>query len=314
MTQNIDLNNVVAVATANNNVEVKEEKNMMVLGINAEELKEMKVKKLRTVAQQAGIARYSKMKKDELIAALTPMCDATKKVEIVAAYPVNPLDDPEVMAMDVSDEALMAPVVEETVTENTKVEEKKEEVDMGNFAKLMKAISKEVMFQTLPSANGKLIIKVDQDKKVILKKFSLFYRATEVDAGEYLLVVGKKLWGVVAKCIGDLYGEKNKTSENIQETLDKMAEFDLLTKATAERTYVTLTPSTMTKDEKDQLNALWSKGCIKVENLKDGRKKVTCDINGTINEEGKAVLNQLYPNWVYKATSKQLNNMLKLCK
>ena len=64
-------------------VEVKEEKNMITLAVNVEELKGYKVDMLRLAAKAEGIKGYSKMKKAELVEALAPYCDPSKKVEIV---------------------------------------------------------------------------------------------------------------------------------------------------------------------------------------------------------------------------------------
>lgn len=64
-------------------VEAKEEKNMITLAVNVEELKGYKVDMLRLAAKAEGIKGYSKMKKAELVEALAPYCDPSKKVEIV---------------------------------------------------------------------------------------------------------------------------------------------------------------------------------------------------------------------------------------
>ena len=64
-------------------VEVKEEKNMITLAVNVEELKGYKVDMLRLAAKAEGIKGYSKMKKADLVEALAPYCDPSKKVEIV---------------------------------------------------------------------------------------------------------------------------------------------------------------------------------------------------------------------------------------
>lgn len=318
MKNNTTINNVTVNASANNVVVNKEDKDMMNLACTVEELKGMKRDVLRTAAQCLGIKGYSHMKKAELVEALAPFCKPELKVEVAevettapvvptvgVGYTINPLDDPEVTNLDVSDEALLQPVVET-------VEEKKEVVTMNNeygkFEKLMKAVAKEIMFQTLPSKNGQLVVQKNEKGELVLLKFALFYRATKsVDCKDYM-VVGKRLWGVIAKVIGELYGEKNKTSDYIQQTLDKMVEFNMITKVASERTYAVLNPATMNQDEKDQLNDLWRTKDIKTEKVED-KIKVTA-----LTDNGKAVLNQLYPNYSYRATSAQMNKLYILSK
>lgn len=80
-TINNAINNTVSVNVTP--VEVKEEKNMITLAVNVEELKGYKVDMLRLAAKAEGIKGYSKMKKAELVEALAPYCDPSKKVEIV---------------------------------------------------------------------------------------------------------------------------------------------------------------------------------------------------------------------------------------
>jgi len=93
-------------------VEVKEEKNMITLAVNVEELKGYKVDMLRLAAKAEGIKGYSKMKKAELVEALTPYCDPSKKVEIIEKTEAEVIMD-----------AMASAPVEETV-----VKEEKEEV------------------------------------------------------------------------------------------------------------------------------------------------------------------------------------------
>lgn len=95
-------------------VEVKEEKNMITLAVNVEELKGYKVDMLRLAAKAEGIKGYSKMKKAELVEALAPYCDPSKKVEIVE----------KTEAEVIMDTMASAPV------EVTVVKEEKEEIEM----------------------------------------------------------------------------------------------------------------------------------------------------------------------------------------
>ena len=95
-------------------VEVKEEKNMITLAVNVEELKGYKVDMLRLAAKAEGIKGYSKMKKAELVEALAPYCDPSKKVEIVEKTEAEVIMD-----------AMASAPVEVTV-----VKEEKEETEM----------------------------------------------------------------------------------------------------------------------------------------------------------------------------------------
>lgn len=88
-------NNTISVNVAPINatvVENKEDKNMTtttngymgtVIGMAVEELNGLTVKILKASAQLLEIKGYSKMKKAELIEAIAPYCDPTKKVEII---------------------------------------------------------------------------------------------------------------------------------------------------------------------------------------------------------------------------------------
>lgn len=183
-------------------------------------------------------------------------------------------------------------------TEEEPVVEAQKEISMGTYEKLLKTVAKEIINQTLVMKNGKLVI----------RDYALFYKATKTDSQNYL-VVGKRLWGVVSKAITDLYGEKFKTKENIQKTLDKMVEFNLITLVENERNFVLLTPSDLSQDEKDQLNDAWRKKLVTTEKGKDGRVKVSA-----ANEAGKTFLNQMYPCWTYQATAAQMNYMFNLSK
>lgn len=285
-------NNTNATVNATVNTTTMEEKNMM--NITIEELVGMKRDELRKVAKEYSIKRYSKMTKDELLSVLSLYFKAP-----TSGYAINPLDDPEVQALDVSDEALLDAVVEPVVPV---VEEKKEETIMvvknDAYEKLMKVIAKEIIAQTLTTKNGKLVV----------RDYALFYKPTKVECADYM-VMGKRLWGVVSSVIAKVYGEQNKTKENIDKTLEQMIAWGMITKVATERTYATLNPADMTQDEKDQLNNAWRNKQIKTEKTKDGKVKVTA-----INENGKTLLNQLYPSWTYSATAEQMNNTYKLSK
>jgi hypothetical protein len=293
-----DNKNMMNNTVADNNTNNKEDNTMMNIAMAVEELKNMKRDELRVVAQTVGIKGYSRMKKDDLVQALTSFCKPELKVEVVevettapvvppvgVGYTINPLDDPEVQALDVSDNALMAPTTEI----------KKEVVTMNND--LMKEVAKEIMAQTLAK---------DKNGKWVLQKYALFYKATKTDVTDYM-VVGKRLWGVVSKVIGAVEGEDKKTSDRIKEVIDQMESLGMITKVAADRTYAVLNPDDMSQDEKDQLNNLWRTNDIKTEKVEGGKVKATA-----VTANGKEVLNQLYPTYSYRATADQMNAMFRL--
>jgi hypothetical protein len=82
-----------------------------VIGMAVEDLKKLSLKDLKASAQVIDLKGRSKMNKAELIEALTPYCDPTKKVEIIEKTEVEAILD-----------AMATPV------ETTVVEERKEEV------------------------------------------------------------------------------------------------------------------------------------------------------------------------------------------
>ena len=191
--------------------------NAIVIAMTKEEIT-MKTKDqiremLETVGVEMSNTQFKKTKKAELVSLLEKYLDPSKKVEIVveeipesAKYSLNPLDDPEVQDMDVSDEALL-PAIEAAPV----VEEKKEVSDMkqkymdAKWDKLVKAVAAEYVKQSLGV------------------KWALFYKNTKATAtkAEYL-VKTKKLWGATSKVIKNLYGEKNCNEDTIQQTLNAM--------------------------------------------------------------------------------------------
>ncbi len=169
---------------------------------------------LETVGVEMSNTQFKKTKKAELVAMLEKYLDPSKKVEIVVEevpnkYPINPLDDPEVQDMDVSDEALLpaieTPVVEEKVTEKKEVSDMKEKYLDTKWDKLVKAVATEYVKQSLGV------------------KWALFYKNTKstTTKAEYM-VKTKKLWGATSKVIKALYGEKNCNEYTIQQTLNAM--------------------------------------------------------------------------------------------
>lgn len=293
MLNNTSFNNVTVVV-ANENSNLKEDNTMMnntmnneatvVIAMTKEEIEMMTKDQIRVALEAVGVEMsntvFKKTKKAELVSMLEQYLDPSKKVEIVQA---------EVVASVVP---AIVPVVN-TVKEETVMVEKN-----MKYEKLMKAVAKEIIAQTL----------VLKDGKMVQRDYALFYKATKTDVTDYM-VIGKRLWGVIAKVIGDLYGEKNKTTEYINMTLEQMIAWGMITKVAAERTYATLNPADMSQDEKDQLNDLWRTKDIKTEKTKDGKVKVTA-----VTDNGKAVLNELYPSWTYRASAEQMNNTYKLSK
>lgn len=187
--------------------------NNVVIAMSKEEV-EMKTKdQIRVMLETVGVVmsntQFKKTKKAELVAMLEKYLDPSKKVEIVVEevpnkYPINPLDDPEVQDLDVSDEALL-PAIEVAPTVEEKVEEKKSVYLEAKWDKLVKAVAAEYVKQSLGV------------------KWALFYKNTKATAtkAEYL-VKTKKLWGATSKVIKNLYGEKNCNEDTIQQTLNAM--------------------------------------------------------------------------------------------
>lgn len=207
----------MATTTTNNNATV----NATVIAMNKEEVAMMTKNELRVALEAVGVemnsTTFKRTKKAELVSLLEKYLDPSKKVEIVvdeipesAKYPINPLDDPEVQDMDVSDEALLsaietAPVVEEKVTEKKEVSDMQKKYMDAKWDKLVKAVATEYVKQSLGV------------------KWALFYKNTKATAtkAEYL-VKTKKLWGATSKVIKNLYGEKNCNEDTIQQTLNAM--------------------------------------------------------------------------------------------
>ena len=204
--------------TNNNNATVN---NNVVVAMTKEEIAMKTKSELRVALEAVGVemnsTTFKRTKKAELVSLLEKYLDPSKKVEIVveeipesAKYSLNPLDDPEVQDMDVSDEALLpaieaAPVVEEKVTEKKEVSDMKQKYMDAKWDKLVKAVATEYVKQSLGV------------------KWALFYKNTKATAtkAEYL-VKTKKLWGATSKVIKNLYGEQNCNEGTIQQTLNAM--------------------------------------------------------------------------------------------
>ena len=195
--------------------------------------------------------------------------------------------------------------------EETMVVEEKNDVTVvveDKWNKLMKAVSLKAMLQTVPhDKDNKPVINIGKDGKVVLLNYSLFYRATERTDVKDLMVVGKRLWGVVGKVIEEVYGKNHTTSENIQKTIDKMIELNLIHKVVENRTYVTVSATGLPETTKNTFNNLYSSKDIKVEKEKDGRVKVIA-----VTDNGRKAINTLYPNFSYRASARELTNMYNL--
>lgn len=193
--------------------------NNVVIAMSKEEMSMKTKSEIRVALEAVGVEMsntvFKKTKKAELVAMLEKYLDPSKKVDIVVEeasnkYPINPLDDPEVQDMDVSDEALLPateadPVVEEKVTEKKEVSDMQKKYMDAKWDKLVKAVATEYVKQSLGV------------------KWALFYKNTKATAtkAEYL-VKTKKLWGATSKVIKNLYGEQNCNEGTIQQTLNAM--------------------------------------------------------------------------------------------
>lgn len=191
----------------------------VVVAMTKEEITMKTKNELRVALEAVGVemtsTTFKRTKKAELVSLLEKYLDPSKKVDIVVEeasnkYSLNPLDDPEVQDMDVSDEALLpaietAPVVEEKVTEKKEVSDMKEKYMDAKWDKLVKAVAAEYVQQSLGV------------------KWALFYKNTKstTTKAEYM-VKTKKLWGATSKVIKNLYGEQNCNADTIQQTLNAM--------------------------------------------------------------------------------------------
>lgn len=288
MAQN--LNNATVAA---NNTNDKEEMIMM----------NKSVQELKAMAKAAGVKGYSKMKKADLVAAIQFFTDEERKANEAVVAPVI-----EELAVEVTPIPVV-PVVGTTVATvntNTVKEETTMNTNTTNTATI-NDVAREMMLQTLPNRNGKFIIKnvvVNGVKQTTLQNYSLFYRATKVKCDYEYMVVTSKLWGVISKVIENIEGKEKKTSKRIQELLEELVVAGMLIKVEEQRTYATLNPANMSQNEKDQLNGLWKTKDVVTEKQKDGTVKVTA-----VTDNGKVVLNALYPNYVYRANNAELSKM-----
>lgn len=232
--------------TTNNNVTV----NNIAIAMTKEEVAMKTKNEIREMLETVGVeltnTQFKKTKKAELVAMLEKYLDPSKKVEIVveeaSKYPINPLDDPEVQDMDVSDEALLPateadPVVEEKVTEKKEVSDMKEKYLDAKWDKLVKAVATEYVKQSLGV------------------KWALFYKNTKATAtkAEYL-VKTKKLWGATSKVIKNLYGEQNCNEGTIQQTLNAMVVRGYLN---YQKVQGTNGVNVIFNASADQMNAMW---------------------------------------------------------
>lgn len=274
MNNNTNLNTA---ATSQSQNTIKEE------SVMREELAAKKVADLKVMAKEMNISGYSKLKKDQLINVIV------EKLELKNAN---------------ADET--AEKTENKVTVND----------------LLKDIAFRVLSDTLLTAkDGSIIIRKDKNGKVVLKNRALFFRPTrtEVESGTYM-VVTKRLWAVLKDVCVKFCQEHDEiaditddmTKNVIESAIDLMIKNNILTAIKVERNYIKLSPENMEQEEKDVLNALWKKGGVKTQKLsgKDEGKILTT----ALNDEGKKVLNELYPCYSYRATAQQMNNMFAIIK
>ena len=285
MNNNTNLNNTATSFSASQLRTINKEELVM----RREELAAKKVADLRVDAKAMGIKGISKMKKEDLINSIVFFEELKRKEEEQSSK------------------------VDEAKVAATTVPSKKD---------LLKDIAFRVLSDTLLTAkDGSIIIRKDKNGKVVLKNGALFFRPTkvEVEEGTYM-VVTKRLWAVLKDVCVKFCQEHDEiaditddvTKKVIESAIDLMIKNDILTAVKAERNYIKLNPKTMEQEEKDVLNALWKKGGVKTQKLsgKDEGKILTT----ALNDEGKKVLNELYPCYSYRATAKQMNNMFAIIK
>ena len=210
-------------------------------------LAKVTVNQLKAEAKSLGIKGYSRMTKANLIQALD---DAYRAEAASEKYPINPLDDPEVQALDVSDEVLMSPETEGDLEEMSVKELNSKAKSLG--IKDCSQMTKTALIRTIEQTESEESITTDEPvveekrntkdkyfdpkwdklvkavaaeyvKQSLGVKWALFYKNTKATTtkAEYL-VKTKKLWGATSKVIKSLYGEKNCNENTIQQTLNTM--------------------------------------------------------------------------------------------
>lgn len=184
---NIDINNVTVAETTNNTFKIKEDDTM----------NNMTVKELRLIAKEAGIRRYSKMNKTDLIAAIEFFTDEERKANEAV---VTPIIEKPVEVGDLS-------ITKDNPPTEDKVEDKKEEL----WDKLLLSCQKEYIAQSYK------------------KRYkALFYRGE--GEGAVYHVVARRLWAVTAMVIDKLYGKGTANESNVLQTVDKLLDRGIISK------------------------------------------------------------------------------------
>lgn len=152
---------------------------------------------------------------------------------------------------------------------------------------------------------------VEVIEQTVNKKDALFFVPTKAKVATKYFVVASRIWGVTSKLINEKFGkeaDRNKDTDRINRCLAKLVADSVITATPTQRTYIDLVINGMTKEEKDILNKLYiSKDVTVVKN--NAKARVTA-----VTDNGKAELNKLYPNFVYGATSDQMNAMWAIWK
>lgn len=157
----------------------------------------MTVKELRSIAKEAGIRRYSKMNKTDLIAAIKFFTDEERKANEAVVTPV--IEEP----VDVGDLS----ITRDNPPAEDKVEDKKEEL----WDKLLLSVQKEYIAQSYK------------------KRYkALFYRGE--GEGAVYHVVARRLWAVTAMVIDKSYGKGTANESNVLQTVDKLLERGIISK------------------------------------------------------------------------------------
>lgn len=148
-------------------------------------------------------------------------------------------------------------------------------------------------------------------EQTVNKKDALFFVPTKAKVATKYFVVASRIWGTTAKLINEKFGkeaDRKKDTDRINRCLAKLAADSVITATPAQRTYIDLVINDMVQEEKDALNKLYVSKDVTVVK-KDAKARVTA-----ITDNGKEVLNKLYPNFVYGATSDQMNAMWAIWK
>lgn len=149
-------------------------------------------------------------------------------------------------------------------------------------------------------------------EQTVNKKDALFFVPTKAKVATKYFVVASRIWGVTAKLINEKFGkeaDRKKDTDRINRCLAKLVADSVITATPTQRSYIDLVIDDMTKEEKDALNKLYVSKDVTVVKNNNTKARVTA-----VTDNGKEALNKLYPNFVYGATSDQMNAMWTIWK